>query len=109
MKKNSKKIILYNFMLIATIALFILAYVGVKLKYDILLKNKTLLEKELSNKKNLELNLLAEKQSLSTEARIEQLASTNLNLDKYLKPDFTISVKKADIEELNKKLGDKNE
>jgi len=109
MKKNSKKVILYNLVLIATIAFFVLGYVGVKLKYDMLLKDKTLQEKELKNRNNLQLNLLAQKQSLSTEARIVELATTKLGLVNYLVADQTISVNKSDIEELDKKLRGKYE
>ncbi|PJA98004.1 MAG: hypothetical protein CO128_09605 [Ignavibacteriales bacterium CG_4_9_14_3_um_filter_30_11] len=109
MKKKSKKNILFNFILIATIAFFVLAYVGVKLKYDILLKDRTLQEKELKNKNNLQLNLMAHKQSLSTETRIVELASTKLGLVNYLSADQTIIVNKTDIVKLDKKLGGKNE
>jgi len=83
--------------------------VGVKLKYDMLLKDKTLQEKELKNRNNLQLNLLAQKQSLSTEARIVELATTKLGLVNYLVADQTISVNKSDIEELDKKLRGKYE
>ena len=56
MKKNSKKTILFNLLLIATIAVFVLGYVGVKLKYEIFAKDKVLLERVLKNKKNSKIN-----------------------------------------------------
>ena len=109
MKKNSKKTILFNLILIATIAIFVLSYVGVKLKYGILTKDKVLLQKELNNQKNWKINLLAQKQSLTSEERIVYLAKNELGLIRYLKPEKTIIVKKSMIENLSKKLGGKNE
>lgn len=109
MKKNSKKTILFNFLLIATIAVFVLGYVGVKLKYDILAKDKVLLERDLKNIKNSKINLLAVKQSLTSEGRIVGLAKQKLGLITYLKPDKTIDVQESKIKELSNKLGGKNE
>jgi len=109
MKKNSKKTILFNLLLIATIAFFVLAYVGVKLKYDILAKDKVLLEKKLNGKNNTNVNLLAVKQSLTSEGRIVEFAKQKIGLITYLKPDKTIDVQKSKIKELSKKLRGKNE
>ena len=109
MKKNSKKTILFNLLLIATIAVFVLSYVGVKLKYDILAKDKVLLERDLQNLKNSKTNLSAQKQSLTSEGRIVALAKQNLGLVNYLKPNKTIRVQQAKIKELSKKLRGKNE
>ncbi len=109
MKKNSKKTILFNLILIVTIAIFVLSYVGVKLKYDILTKDKVLLQKELNNKKNSRTNLFAQKQSLTSEERIVNIAKNELGLIRYLKPAKTLIVKKSKIEALSKKLGGQNE
>ena len=109
MKKNSKKTILFNLILIVTIAFFVLGYVGVKLKYDILAKDKVLLQKELKNQKNWKINLLAQKQSLTSESRIVEVAKKELGLISYLKPEETIVVKKIKIKELSNKLGGHNE
>ncbi len=109
MKKNSKKTILFNLILIVTIAFFILGYVGVKLKYDILTKDKVLLQKKMNNQKNWKINLLAQKQSLTSESRIVDVAKSELGLIKYLKPEKTIVVKKNKIKELSNKLGGQNE
>lgn len=109
MKKNSKKTILFNLILIVTIAIFVLSYVGIKLKYDILTKDKVVLQKELNNKKNSRTNLLAQKQSLTSEDRIVNIAKNELGLVRYLKPTKTLIVKKSKIEALSKKLGGKNE
>ncbi|MCH8325188.1 MAG: cell division protein FtsL [Bacteroidetes bacterium] len=109
MKKNSKKTILYNLILIVTIAFFVLGYVGVKLKYDILAKDKVLLQKELKNQKNWKINLLAQKQSLTSESRIVEVAKKELGLISYLKPEKTMVVNKTKIKELLNKLGGHNE
>jgi len=109
MKKNSKKTILFNLILIITIAIFVLGYVGIKLKYDILTNDKDLLQKELNNQKNWKINLLAQKQSLTSEGRIVEVAKNELALIRYLKPMKTIIVKKSKIEDLSNKLGGKNE
>ncbi len=109
MKKNSKKTILFNLILIAAIAVFVLGYVGVKLKYDILTKDNVLMVRELKSKKNWKTNLLAQKQSLISESRIVEIAENKLGLTKYLKPDKTLSVKKSKIKELTNKLRGKNE
>ena len=109
MKKDSKKTILFNLLLIATIAVFVLGYVSVKLKYDILAKDKVLLERDLKNKKNSKINLLAVKQSLTSEGRIVAIAKQNLGLVTYLKPNKTIQIQQAKIKELSNKLRGKNE
>ncbi len=109
MKKNSKKTILFNLLLIATVAVFVLGYVGVKLKFDILTKDKVLLERDLMSLKNSKINLLAEKQSLSSEGRIVEIAKQKLKMVTYLKPDKTIEVQESRIKELSKKLRGKYE
>ena len=107
MKKSSKKSILFNFLFIATIAVFVLAYVGVKLKYDILAKDELMKERELQKSKNSRTNLYAQMQSLSSESKIVNTANKNLGLVKYLKPDETIQVQETKIKVLSKKLGSK--
>ncbi len=109
MKRSAKPIILLTLFYMITITLFILGYVGIKLKCEELTKQKVLAEQELENRENRKLNLLAEHQALTSEDRIVPIAENELEM---IKPDdvpVILNVDKDEIERVSKIIKEKYE
>ncbi len=109
MKKSAKPLILLTLFYMVTITLFILGYVGIKLKCEELTKQKFLTEQELENTKNWQLNLSAQNQALTSEDRIVPLAENELGMIKPAEIPVELTVDKDKIENISKIIKDKYE
>jgi cell division protein FtsB len=109
MKKSAKPLILLTLFYIVAITLFILGYVGIKLKCEELTKQKFLTEQELENTKNWQLNLSAQNQALTSEDRIVPLAENELGMIKPVEIPVEMTVDKDKIENISKIIKDKYE
>jgi cell division protein FtsB len=103
MKKSAKPLILLTLFYIVAITLFILGYVGIKLKCEELTKQKFLTEQELENTKNWQLNLSAQNQALTSEDRIVPLAENELGMIKPVEIPVEMTVDKDKIENIKDK------
>ena len=109
MKKGSKPFIFFVLFLLGTYSLLILGYVGVKLECERLTKEKFDMQKILDSKKNRQVSFIAEVQNLSSEERIVEIASEELNMIKGKDPKLILTVSKDKIEKISKDLKDKYE
>ncbi len=109
MKRSAKPIILLTLFYMITVTLFILGYVGIKLKCEELTKQKVLAEQELENRENRKLNLLAEHQALTSEDRIVPIAENELEMIKPADVPVFLNVDKDEIERISKIIKEKYE
>jgi cell division protein FtsL len=104
MKKTSKPFIILSLLIFIIVASLILAYVGLKIECDMLLKEKVLAEENLNAKKNWKVNLLAQYQNLSAKERITEIAKIQLGMVENFSPDTTIIVSKDKVKLLSSVL-----
>jgi len=109
MKKGSKPFIFSVLFLLVAYSLLLLGYVGVKLECEILTKKKVESQKLLDSKKNKQVSLIAEVQYLSSEERIVNIASEELNMIKRKEPKIKLTVSKHKIDKINEFLKEKYE
>lgn len=110
-KKSLMPILGVSLYFIVSITVIILAYQGVKLQYDKMLRDKVLSEKDLTNKVNLAKSLMAEYDKYSSEERIAPFAIENLNMTKdNLRQIIVVDKKKADkLKEIESQINIKYE
>jgi cell division protein FtsL len=104
MKKTSKPFIILSLLIFIIVASLILAYVGLKIECDMLLKEKVLAEENLNAKKNWKVNLLAQYQNLSAKERITEIAKIQLGMVENFSLDTTIIVSKDKVKLLSSVL-----
>ena len=109
MKKSSKPLIAITLFYMVTITLFILGYVGIKLKCEEMTKQKFLAEQELENVKNWKLSLSAQYQDLTSEDKIVPLAESELGMIRPVEPPVELTVNKNKIENISKIIKEKHE
>ena len=109
MKKSAKPLILITLFYMVTITLFILGYVGIKLKCEELTRQKVLTEQELENIENWKLSLSAQRQALTAEDRIVPIAEEELGMIKPSDAPVILTVNKNEIERVSKIVKDKYE
>jgi cell division protein FtsL len=97
MKKSYKPIIVKYVLFIGTMILFILIYVGLKLKIDFMLKEIVALNQDKKAENNLNLNLYVEYQDLTSEERIRSIAINELGMVAGYVPYSTIEINKEKI------------
>jgi cell division protein FtsL len=102
MKKSAKPLILLTLFYMITITLFILGYVGIKLKCEEMTKQKILAEQELENIENWKLSLSAQRQALTAEDRIVPIAEEELGMIKSADAPVILTVDKNEIEKISK-------
>jgi cell division protein FtsL len=102
MKKSAKPLILLTLFYMITITLFILGYVGIKLKCEEMTKQKILAKQELENIENWKLSLSAQRQSLTAEDRIVPIAEEELGMIKSADAPVILTVDKNEIEKISK-------
>jgi hypothetical protein len=87
----------------------ILATIGLRFKFEQLVRNKVKLEKILSDERTKKVNLIAEYQSFSTDERIILFAEEKLGLKKITEPKITVTINNNHINKLNAELKRKYE
>jgi hypothetical protein len=109
MKKSSKPFIAYSLFLLMVSTAIILGSVGLRFKYEELIREKVELNKKIKEERTKKVNLVAVYQAVSSEDKIVPIAENKLGMIKRTQPKITISVNKNLIKKVNKNLQDKYE
>ena len=109
MKKGSKSNIVSALFLLVVFALLGLGYVSVKLKCEAMIKEKFLLGEKLKAINNQNTALLGQRQDLTSEERIVEIAKSELGMKLNTKPQITVKVSKEKIDRIDKILKEKYE
>ncbi len=109
MKKGSKQRIATLLLYCILAAFFVLTYIGIRIRCEELTKTKVVDQQELGDKNNWNLNLVAQRQSLSSEERIVKIAEDQLGLVKDNGKYRTIPVDSEDIARVEQMLKEKYE
>ena len=109
MKKGSKSNIVSALFLLVVFALLGLGYVSVKLKCEALIKEKFLLGEKLKAISNQNTALLGQRQDLTSEERIVEIAKNELGMEVNKRPQMSVKVSKEKIDKIDKILKKKYE
>lgn len=109
MKKGSKQRIAMLFLYCIMVAFFVLTYIGIRIRCEELTKSKVVSQEELNSKNERDLYLIAQRQSLSSEEKIVQVARDQLGLVKNNEQPNTITVDSEDISKVAQMLREKYE
>ncbi len=101
MKKSSKPLIAVVVLFLITIAAIVLGYVSIKLKCEVMTRQKVLTEEKLNAKNNTRVSLIAEYQYYTAEDRIIEIAKDELGMIKQNTPSIKIDVSKEKIQEIS--------
>ncbi len=109
MKKNSKSKIASALFLLIVFTLLGLGYVSVKLKCEAMIKEKFLLGEKLKAISNHNTALLGQRQDLTSEERIVEIAKNELGMVVDTRPQMKVKVNKKKIDKIDKILKKKYE
>lgn len=109
MKTSSKPLIVAILIILLSGTAVVLVNIGLRFKYEELVREKVKLIKILNDGRTKKVNLIAEYQSFSSEERITKIAKQNLNMIKMDNPKITVTVDKNYINKLNSELKAKYE
>jgi Tfp pilus assembly protein PilO len=107
MNKGSKPRLVVLLLSIVMIALVILAYVGIKLKCEELVKIKVISEENLKAMRNKKVNLLADYQNYAAEERVVAIALDELKMVRRSSPGIQLTVSKEKIEQISELIKEK--
>jgi cell division protein FtsL len=109
MKKSAKPLIVAILIILLTGTTLVLVTIGLRFKYEELVRDKVKLEKILNDERTKKVNLIAEYQSYSSDERIIALAEQKLGLKKPTDPKITVTINNNLINKLNSELKRKYE
>ena len=109
MNKGSKHKILSALFLLIVFTLLGLGYVSVKLKCEAMIKEKFLLGEKFKAISNQNIALLGQRQDLTSEERIVDIAKNELGLEVNTQSQMTVKVSKEKIDKIEKLLKEKYE
>jgi len=109
MKKSAKPAIFFVLFVFVSYTLLVLLYVGVRLEYEKLTKEKVQAQQRMSDVKNWKVNLLAQDQALSSEERIVGIAQNELGMVRDSDQVIILSVSKEKVEKITKAIEKKYE
>ncbi|MEJ2196834.1 MAG: cell division protein FtsL [Ignavibacteriaceae bacterium] len=109
MKKSAKPLIVSILILLLSVTAVVLVNIGLRFKYEELVREKVKLIKIINDERTKKVNLIAEYQSFSSEERITTIAENDLNMIKVDQPKITVTMDKDYINKLNSELKDKYE
>ena len=104
MKTSAKPLIVAILILLLSGTAVVLVNIGLRFKYEELVREKVKLAKILNDERTKKVNLIAEYQSFSSEERITAIAAQNLNMIKMDHPKITVTIDKNYINKLNSEL-----
>jgi cell division protein FtsL len=104
MKKSAKPLIVVILILLLTVTAIVLVTIGLRFKYEELVRDKVKLDKILNDERTKKVNLIAEYQSFSSDEKIISFAEEKLDLKKPTDPKITVTVNKNRINKLNSEL-----
>ncbi len=109
MKQSIKPLIIFYLSIFVLFSFLILVYIGVKLECEKLVRENVETQKDLTDIKNLKINLTAEDQALSSEERIVGIAQNELGMVKRTEQPLELSVSKSEIEKISTEIQKKYE
>ena len=108
MKTKFKSAVFNYLVVIITVVIFILSYVGLKLQIDYMFKEIMTMEETRKNLENKKLNLTVEVQALSSEERIRTIAINELGLVSVQMPYSEIELNKEELNRINSELNEQH-
>lgn len=109
MKKSAKPAILTVLILLLVATALVLSNVGLRFKYEELVRKKVELDKSLKDLRTKKVNLIAGYQAVSSENKIVFIAESKLGMVRRTQPKIIINVNNKLITEVNEKLKAKYE
>jgi len=109
MKKSAKPFIIKIIFLLVVITSMVLVNIGLRFKYEELMREKSELNKMSKEERTKKVNLIAEYQAYSSKEKIISVAENKLGMIRRIQPKITISVNKNLINKVNEKLKSKYE
>ena len=104
MKRSAKPLIVAILIILLSGTALVLVNIGLRFKYEELVRNKVKLRKILNDERTKKVNLIAEYQSYSSEDRITAIAENKLSLIKLNHPKMTVTLDNNYINKLNSEL-----
>ena len=109
MKKSAKPLIIRIIFLLVIVTSIVLVSIGLRFKYEELMREKSELNNMLKEERTKKVNLIAEYQAYSSEDKIISVAENKLGMIRRTQPKITITVDKNLIKKANEKLKSKYE
>jgi cell division protein FtsL len=109
MNKSAKPLIIKIIFLLVIVTSIVLVSIGLRFKYEQLIREKSELNDMLKEERTKKVNLIAEYQAFSSEEKIISVAENKLGMIRRTQPKITITVNKNLIKEVNEKLKSKYE
>ena len=109
MKRSAKPVIFFVLFVFVSYTILILMYVGVRLEYEKLTREKVIAQQRLGDVKNWKVNLLAQDQALSSEERIVGIAQNELGMVRDSGQVIILNVSKEKIDKISKAIEKKYE
>jgi cell division protein FtsL len=109
MSKSSKPLIVKIILLLIIVTSMVLVSIGLRFKYEELMRSKSKLNNMLKEQRTNKVNLIAEYQAFSSEDKIISVAENKLGMIRRTQPKITITVDKNLINKANEKLKSKYE
>jgi cell division protein FtsL len=104
MKRSAKPFIIKIIFLLVVVTSMVLISIGLRFKYEELIRTKSELNNTLKDERSKKINLIAEYQAFSSEEKIISVAGSKLGMIRRTQPKITIAVNKNLIKEVNEKL-----
>jgi cell division protein FtsL len=109
MNKSAKPLIIKIIFLLVVVTSIVLISIGLRFKYEELMREKSKLNNMLKEERTKKVNLIADYQAYSSEEKIISVAENNLGMIRRTQPKMTITVNKNLIKKTNEKLKSKYE
>ncbi len=109
MKQSAKPFIIKIIFLLVVVTSMVLVSIGLRFKYEELIREKSELNKILKEKRTQKVNLIAKFQAFSSKEKIISIAENKLGMIRRTQPKITINVNKDLIKKVNDKLKSKHE
>ena len=109
MKKSAKPAIFTVLILLLVATTLVLSNVGLRFKYEELVRKKVELDKRLKDQRTKRVNLIAGYQAVSSKNKIVFIAESKLGMVRRTQPKIIVTVNNKLIAEVNEKLKAKYE
>ncbi|MGB5846934.1 MAG: FtsL-like putative cell division protein [Ignavibacteriaceae bacterium] len=109
MNESAKPLIIKIIFLLVVVTSMVLVSIGLRFKYEELMREKSELNNMLREERTKKVNLIADYQAYSSEEKIISVAENKLGMVRRTQPKVTITVDKNLIKKANEKLKSKYE
>ena len=109
MNDSAKPLIIKIIFLLLVVTSMVLVSIGLRFKYEELMREKSELDSMLREERTKKVNLIADYQAYSSEEKIMSAAKNKLGMIRRTQPKVTITVDKNLINKANEKLESKYE